>query len=103
MKRMIMLFILGGFVFIAFSGFSLMAQNAVVNPLFQTQDMIFWTGDDPTLMVVPGDAKLGLDSYCVRKYPGGPDNNGAITQQVHLIGGITYNFRANIASKYCST
>jgi len=50
-----------------------------------------------------GIASLGMDNYCVRKYPGTPSNNGAITQDVYLVAGNVYDFSANIASKYCST
>jgi hypothetical protein len=54
-------------------------------------------------MVVVGPASLGMDYYCVRKYPGSPSNNGALEQDVHLLGGVTYVFSADIAAKYCSS
>ena len=103
MKKLTLLLIFGGLTFTALSGLTVMAQNTVVNPLFQTGDMQYWDGSDSSLAVLVGPATLGMDYYCLRKFPGNPSNNGAVTQQVHLIGGTNYKFQANIASKYCST
>jgi hypothetical protein len=43
------------------------------------------------------------NSLCLKRMPGPPSNNGGIEQDVHLIGGETYIFFANIASEYCSS
>jgi hypothetical protein len=98
-----MLFLAAGLVITVLSGDPVFGQNAVLNPLFQTSDLLHWTGTDPTLNVVTAPPNLGLEKYCCRKLPGTPSNNGSLTQQVHLLGGHTYSFSANIAAKYCST
>ena len=103
MRKMIMLLTFGGLVFAALSGSMSSAQNVVVNPLFQTGDMQYWNATDPSYLVMVGNSKLNMEYYCLRKYPGTPSNNGAVTQQVHLFGGTTYKFQANIAAQYCST
>jgi hypothetical protein len=88
-------------VFVAFSGPLIFAQNAVVNPQFSTLDLQNWEGLDPLMYVATGPQFLGMDFVCLQKFPGLPDNNGSITQEVHLIKGYTYWFSANIAAQYC--
>ena len=95
--------IFGGLAFTAYAGLTASAQNAVVNPLFQTGDLQYWKGNDSSLKVIPSPANLGMTGYCVRKWPGLPDNNGAVTQQVHLLGNTTYKFQARITAEYCSS
>jgi hypothetical protein len=95
-----MILLLGGLVYACLLGPPLHAQNAVANPYFSTMNMKHWTGDDPSLICVPGNINLGMDWYCLRKNPGSPDNNGTVTQDVHLIAGYTYQFSANIAAVY---
>ena len=103
MKRVLLFFLLAGLVLTVYSGEPLSAQNAVLNPYFQTNDLLHWEGNDPSLMVVTGPPNLGLEGYCCRKFPGTPSNNGTLTQKVHLLKGHTYNFSASISAKYCST
>ena len=102
MRKLLLSLLLGGLVFACFTASSLQAQNAVVNPYFSTMTLQHWSGDDPSLTCAPGNLQLGLDWYCLRKNPGSPDNNGTVTQDVHLFAGNTYTFTANIASSfYC--
>ena len=100
MRRAIGIMLLAGLVFYGLSGALLLAQNAVCNPFFNTKDLQHWSGDDPTLIAGPGNAAWGVEYYCARKNPGSPDNNGSMTQDVHLIAGYTYLFSANIAAIY---
>ena len=103
MRKRVFGFSVGMLAFTVFSGLPLQAQNAVANPFFSTYDLQHWTATDPTYSCILGDTNLGMDYYCLRKYPGLPSNNGAMTQQVHLVAGNTYEFSANIAVKYCSS
>ena len=103
MKRLLLFLFVAGLFCCFLSGQPLLAQNAVVNPLFQTGDLTFWQTTGSGYAVIIGPANLGMDQYCVKKSPGGPDHNGSIIQNVHLIGGHTYKFSAKIAAKYCSS
>ncbi len=103
MKRFFLMFFLGGLVFTAFSGLTLMAQNAVVNPNFETGDFLGWDNLDPSLKIIPGNTALGMDGYCARKYPGEGANNNSMVEEIFLLEGVTYEFSANIAAQYCST
>jgi len=42
-------------------------------------------------------------SLCVKRRPGPPGDNGGIEQEVHLLGGVSYTFTANVAAQYCSS
>ena len=88
-------------IYIAISGARLVAQNAVVNSQFSTLDLQHWEGKDPLMHVATGPQFLGMDFVCLQKFPGFPDNNGSVTQDVHLIEGHTYQFSACIAAQYC--
>ena len=103
MKKALVFAALGAFVLLVLPSPSAMAQNAAVNPEFQTYNLQNWEGDDPSLMVITGKASLGMDSYCCKKRPGTPNDNGAISQMVHLFQGCTYEFSANIAAEFCSS
>ena len=102
MKSVFLLFTAGFLALVILPGTGT-AQTATLNPGFETYTMQHWTGTDSTYVVTLGSSTLGMVSYCLRKFPGTPDNNGAVSQSVHLLAGQTYEFRANIASKYCST
>ena len=101
MNKMPRLVLTGMLVFFAISGVHLNAQNAVVNPQFSTMDLQHWAGEDPRMYVATGPQFLGMDFVCLEKFPGLPDNNGSVTQEVHLIKGYTYRFSASIAAQYC--
>lgn len=102
MKRVLLCLSMGVLVFMVFGGLEVQAQNAVANPFFTTMDLQHWTATDPSYTCVVS-TNLGMEYYCLKKFPGTPSNNGAIKQDVHLIAGNTYEFSANIASKYCSS
>jgi hypothetical protein len=53
------------------------------------------------MYVTTGPQYLGMDFVCLQKFPGLPDNNGSVTQKVHLIKGHTYNFSDSIAAQFC--
>ena len=101
--RKIVVLCAGVAAFVLVCGVPLQGQNTVANPFFSTQDLQHWSGEDPTYNVYPGPAALGMDFLCLEKFPGAPLNNGAITQNVHLIAGYNYLFSANIAAQYCSS
>ncbi|MFH2001510.1 MAG: hypothetical protein ABIK28_17640, partial [Planctomycetota bacterium] len=81
------------------------AQNVSFNGDFETGAYSHgWTlfgGNTGTTIATFGTG-VGDPSYCLKRMPGSP-NNGGIEQEVHLIGGETYNFYANIAAQYCSS
>jgi hypothetical protein len=93
---------MGVLALLVFSGLEVQAQNAVANPFFTTMDLQHWTATDPSYKCIV-KTNQGMEYYCLQKYPGTTLNNGAIKQDVHLISGNTYEFSANIASKYCSS
>ncbi|MFH2001784.1 MAG: hypothetical protein ABIK28_19015 [Planctomycetota bacterium] len=104
MRKICMWAVLGALVMTCITGAEAIAQNAVVNPFFSTQDLTGWTGTDPSLKSAGGSASLGLDWYCCYKNPGTPNDNGSISQELYLLGGRTYDFSANIAAAYyCSS
>ena len=103
MKKLLMFICVTGLLCLFFAGQPLLAQNAVVNPNFQTADFSHWQTTGTGYSIINGPTALGMSGYCVRKSPGSPDANGSIIQDVHLIGGHTYQFSAKIASKYCSS
>jgi hypothetical protein len=70
MRKLLPSLLLGGLVYACLTPSSLEAQNAVVNPYFSTMTLQYWSGDDPSLACAPGNLKLGLDWYCLRKNPG---------------------------------
>ena len=56
----------------------LAAQNAVLNPQFSTMDLQHWNGTDPSMHVATGPQFLGMESVCLHKSPGHPNDNGSI-------------------------
>lgn len=100
MRKTIYLMVLAALLWVCLPASPAQAQNTVANALFSTQDLLHWTISDPSAKTGPGAAALGIDWYAMRKSPGVPNDNGSMTQEVHLVGGVTYNFSANIASVY---
>ncbi|MBU0755981.1 MAG: hypothetical protein KJ645_12630 [Planctomycetes bacterium] len=100
MSKMVWLTLIGGLVLYGLSGSSLQAQNAVCNPFFSTTDLQHWTSDAPSIAVVYSSPDWGMLQYCCRKFPGLPNNNASLYQEVHLFAGYTYEFSANIAASY---
>jgi len=43
----------------------------------------------------------GGDTWCLRRMPGSDVGNGGLTQDVLLVGGVTYQFDADIAYYSC--
>lgn len=103
MKRIVLALLLGGLAFMVLSDSSLMAQSAAENGGFATGDLDRWENEDSSVAVLTGSPAHGMYNYCCKKNPGAPNDNGAIEQEVHLIGGVTYIFSADIAAKYCSS
>lgn len=82
----------------------LMAQEVVFNGDFETESYTsLWilTGGNLHTEIATFETILGKNSPCLKRRPGLPDDNGAIEQQVHLFGGMTYKFSANIAAEEC--
>jgi hypothetical protein len=77
------------------------AQNIAFNGDFETADYNHgWTltGAGGDAEVVVFDTVMGEQSLCLRRCPGEPSNNGGFEQEVHLLGGVTYDFSADIAA-----
>jgi hypothetical protein len=82
----------------------LTAQEIVINGDFETESYSpMWTlfGGNKHTEIATFETVLGQNSTCLMRRPGSPDDNGGITQQVHLFGGMTYKFSANIAAAEC--
>ena len=105
MKRLLLMIFMSALVFSSLSGVALMAQNCAVNGHFETGELpAWWSNLDPSLKVVTtGPSGVGLTGYACFKHPGEPNNVSPMTQPVYLTAGVTYEFKANIVSKYCST
>ena len=76
------------------------AQEIAFNGDFETKayaPMWTLTGGNANTTVAYYSTVAGKYSYCLRRMPGTPNNNGAIEQQVHLMAGVSYFFNANIA------
>ena len=84
----------------------LAAQEMVFNGDFELgtySPMWTLTGGNAYTKIAYFQTKLGLNSLCLKRQPGTPSSNGGIEQSVHLIGGVMYVFKADIASQYCSS
>ena len=79
MEKIVFRLFIGSLVFLVFSGLCLMAQNAVVNPKFETMNLLNWEGDDPSLAAMYAPQGAGMSGYCCRNLPGPPLNNGPMT------------------------
>lgn len=87
-------------------GSAVIAQNVSFNGDFETGSHSHgWTlvgGNTYTTMATFTTSINADPSWTVKRRPGAPDNGG-IEQEVHLIGGETYLFSANVAAQYCSS
>ena len=86
---------------ILFSTAGLQAQDVALNGDFETNAISpTWelTGGNTYTTIATFQTVLGQSSLCLKRRPGTPTSNGGIWQYVHLIGGMTYTFRADIAS-----
>ncbi len=87
-------------------GGALFAQGAVFNGDFETGSYApMWTltGGNANTVLALFESKVGFKSWCLKRMTGTPSNNGGFEQTVHLVGGVTYVFSADIVAKYCST
>jgi hypothetical protein len=78
------------------------AQNIAINGDFETGFHSHgWTlfGGNQNSKVDQFQTKDGVDSLCLKRMPGAPDDNGGLEQLVHLVGGETYVFNADIAAE----
>lgn len=101
MKKQFVLGCLGAATLFFVCTGSLSAQETVFNGDLETKaysPMWTLTGGNAHTTVVNYPTVAGIYSYCVRRMPGLPNDNGGIEQQVHLMGGVTYLFNANIAA-----
>jgi len=82
------------------------AQEMVFNGDFETGSLNHgWTlfGGNANTITTTFAVVYNQPSLCVKRKPGTPGDNGGIQQEVHLLGGVTYAFSANIAAQYCSS
>lgn len=85
---------------ILFSAVELQAQSVAVNGDFETNSISpSWElyGGNTYTQVASYQTVAGVTSLCLKRRPGTPNSNGGISQDVHLIGGMSYRFSANIA------
>jgi hypothetical protein len=79
----------------------LAAQEIVFNGDIETREIVYgWTltGGNQNTLKAYYPVILDDPSWCIRRMPGTPNNNGSIEQEVHLVGGVTYEFSAAIAA-----
>ena len=92
---------------IAFSASGVLnAQEIVFNGDFETKSYTpFWTlnGGNVHTELDWFQTVLYQTSFCLKRMPGPPDDNGGIEQSVYLVQGISYVFNADIAAQYCSS
>jgi hypothetical protein len=84
---------------------SLEAQNVVFNGDFETgQYDAPWTlfGGNTYSKIAMFEVQPGIESLCLKRRPGEPDNGG-LAQEVHLIEGTLYHFTAKLAAQFCAT
>jgi hypothetical protein len=77
------------------------AQEVVFNGDFETNSYTsLWSlfGGNQYTTIATYQTVYGVNSLCLKRRPGNPNSNGGIEQEVHLLGGITYNFSASIAA-----
>lgn len=82
----------------------LTAQEVVFNGDFELESATpAWTyvGGNLHTTMATFETVLGQPSYCLKRRPGTPSDNGGIEQQVHLFAGMKYSFSANIAAEEC--
>jgi len=80
------------------------AQDMILNGNYELEALGPWimTGGNTHTSVVKNDVTgTGNDSWCLEREPGTPNDNGGITQDVLLIGGVTYDFYADIKYNSC--
>lgn len=78
----------------------LQAQNVVFNgdlEMEAIQPAWTLTGGNSNTTVVKFQTVSGENSWCVKRRPGTPNDNGNIEQQVHLIAGLDYNVKVDVA------
>jgi hypothetical protein len=82
------------------------AQEMVYNGDLETGSYTHgWTlfGGNANTKMATFQTKYNVNSLCLKRRPGPPSDNGGLETDVHLIGGETYLFTANIAAEYCSS
>jgi len=78
----------------------LQAQNVVLNGDLETESILpLWGlhGGNSNTTMVKFQTVVGVNSWCMKRRPGSPNDNGGIEQEVHLIGGIDYSIVVNVA------
>lgn len=78
------------------------AQNIAFNGDFETgAHTDGWTlkGGNTHTTIALFESTIGKKSLCLKRRPGTPSSNGGLEQQVHLLGGVTYNFSADIVAE----
>ena len=106
MRRLLLTGLLSAVALLFLSASPVLAQGAVYNGDFETGTLApGWTlvGGNTYTQLVLFETKPGNKSYGLKRRPGPPSNNGGIEQTIHLVGGVTYVFEADIVSQYCAS
>ena len=76
----------------------LFAQNTVPNGDFELQSQGPWilTGSNTGASCSVYDTSGTGSSWCWKRQPGTNGGNGGLTQDIPLIGGVTYNVSVNV-------
>lgn len=82
------------------SGTPSQAQNIVFNGDFETESITpKWTltGGNANTTVAKFQTVSGVYSWCMKRRPGSPNDNGGIEQDIHLIENVNYLVEVNVA------
>jgi hypothetical protein len=77
------------------------AQEIACNGDFELNDwepMWTLTGGNAHTQIAMFQTVIGVNSLCLKRRPGTPNDNGGIAQTVHLMEGVVYHFGADIAA-----
>jgi hypothetical protein len=81
------------------------AQDMAINGNFEFQALGPWLdfgkNVHSNLMVVFDTNNDGTATWSLERRPGKPDDNGGIQQEVLLVGGVTYQFDADVCYNSC--
>ena len=101
MKKSITLACWGAAAILLLYAPGLQAQEAILNGDFETASITPpWTltGGNTNTTIATFQTVSSVNSLCLKRMPGSPNNNGSFEQQVHLIKDVMYLFRADIAA-----
>ena len=80
------------------------AQDMAINGNFELEALGPWSlfnNNAHSSLLVYDTSGDGTSSWCVERKPGKPNDNGGIEQDVLLVGGVTYQFDADVNYYSC--